>query len=82
MEEIFLKFRPLSIPFGVWLMLIFFGVAYVMLYHTKLGAHIYAVGANPVAARLNGVPVGQVIRATLLWSALCVSMAAIIHNLT
>lgn len=80
LEQIFLKFTPLGIPFSVWMMLIFFGLAYLMLYHTKLGAHIYAVGANPTAARLNGVPVNQVIRATLLWSAMCVALAAIVQT--
>jgi ribose transport system permease protein len=59
-------------------MLIFFGIAWVMLYHTKLGAHIYAAGANPVAARLNGVNVPRVIRVTLMWSAMCVALAGII----
>jgi ribose transport system permease protein len=78
--DILLKFNFLSIPFSVWLMFIFFGIAYVMLYHTRLGAHIYAVGANSVAARLNGVPVNNVIRATLIWSALCVSLAAIVQT--
>jgi len=78
LEEIFIKFRPLNIPFSVWLMLIFFGFAWVMLYHTKLGAHIYATGANANTARLNGVNVNRVIRITLMWSAVCVAMAGII----
>jgi ribose/xylose/arabinose/galactoside ABC-type transport system permease subunit len=70
----------LHIPFTVWLMFLFFGFAYVMLYHTKLGAHIFAVGANTAAARLNGVKVSNVIRLTLMWSALCVGMAGIIQT--
>jgi len=80
MEAIFLGFRPLGIPFSVWVMFIFFGIAYVLLYHTRLGAHIYAVGANPVAARLNGVNVNGVVRFTLMWSALCVALAGIIQT--
>jgi ribose/xylose/arabinose/galactoside ABC-type transport system permease subunit len=74
------NFNILGIPFIVWLMFFFFGFAYVMLYHTKLGAHIYATGADPAAARLNGVKVSNVIRITLMWSALCVGMAGIIQT--
>jgi ribose transport system permease protein len=80
LEEAFFKFRPLGIPFSVWLMFIFFGITWVMLYHTKLGAHIYATGANAVAARLSGVRIGWVVRITLLFSALCIALAAIIQT--
>ncbi len=80
LENIFLTFQPLGIPFSVWLMFIFFGVGYVILYHTRLGAHMYAVGANSTAARLTGVRVGWVVRFTLMWSATCVAMATIIQT--
>ena len=80
LENILLAFSPLGIPFSIWLMFSFFGIAYVMLYHTKLGAHIYAVGANPTAARLNGVPINRTIRVTLMWSALCVALATIVQT--
>jgi ribose transport system permease protein len=80
LEQIFLGFRPLGIPFSVWLMFIFFGVTWVMLYHTRLGAHIYATGANPVAARLAGVRNNWVVRFTLMFSAMCIALAAIIQT--
>ena len=80
LADVLVNFNILNIPFIVWLMFLFFGFAYVMLYHTKLGAHIYAVGANSVAARLNGVKVSNVIRITLIWSALCIAMAGIIQT--
>jgi ribose transport system permease protein len=80
LEQVFFQFRPLGIPFSVWLMFIFFGITWVMLYHTKLGAHIYATGANPLAARLSGVRISWVVRFTLLFSALCVAIAAIIQT--
>jgi ribose transport system permease protein len=80
LEQVFFQFRPLGIPFSVWLMFIFFGFTWVMLYHTKLGAHIYATGANSAAARLSGVRISWVVRFTLAFSALCVAMAAIIQT--
>ena len=80
LENLFFKFRLLHIPFSVWLMFAFFGFAWVVLNHTKLGAHIYATGANPIAARLSGVRVNRVIRITLIWSALCVALAAMIQT--
>jgi ribose transport system permease protein len=80
LENILVQFQPLRIPFSVWLMFIFFGIACIILYHTRLGAHIYAVGANSPAARLNGVRVGRVVRFTLMWSAVCIAMAAIIQT--
>ena len=57
-------------------MLLFYVVGYVLLNHTKLGAHIYATGANHTAARLAGVPVNWVIRITLMLSGVSVALAA------
>jgi ribose transport system permease protein len=60
--------RPLGIPIAVWVLLIVYVAAYVMLTQTRLGAHLYASGANPAAARVTGVPVSRV---TLIAFALC-----------
>lgn len=49
------------IPNPVVLMLVLFGMAHVMMKHTTLGRYIYAVGGNPEAARLSGVPVKRVL---------------------
>ena len=46
---------PLGIPLTVWVMFLFYGIYYVLLSHTKLGAHIFAVGGNRYAARLAGI---------------------------
>jgi ribose/xylose/arabinose/galactoside ABC-type transport system permease subunit len=80
LEDIFFKFRILHIPFSVFLMFAFFGFTWLVLNHTRLGAHIYASGANPSAARLNGVRVSWVVRTTLMWSALCIALAAMIQT--
>ena len=73
----FLLYRGIfGIPLTVWFMLLFYVVGYVLLNHTKLGAHIYATGANHTAARLAGVPVNWVIRITLMLSGVSVALAA------
>jgi ribose transport system permease protein len=49
--------RPLGIPAGIGLWVIVAAGALYVLHMTPLGARILAVGANPLAARLAGVPV-------------------------
>ena len=61
----------LGLPISVWIMFLLFGLGYVMLNHTRLGAHIYATGANYTAARLSGVPVSRDDRITLMMSGGC-----------
>jgi ribose transport system permease protein len=50
-----------GLPNSVILMLILFTVAHVMMTRTSIGRYIYAVGGNPEAARLSGVPVKWVL---------------------
>lgn len=51
---------PLNIPLTIWVMLLLYIIYSIMLKHTKLGAHIYAVGGNPGIARLAGIRVSGV----------------------
>ena len=51
----------LGVPNAVVLMLILYAVAHVMMTRTTVGRYIYAVGGNPEAARLSGVPVRRVL---------------------
>jgi ribose transport system permease protein len=51
----------LSIPNSVVMMLLLYAAAHVLMTHTTLGRHIYAIGGNPEAARLSGVPVRRVL---------------------
>src|SRR5258708_23174971 len=66
----------LGIPVTVWVMFVLYGLGYVMLNHTRLGAHIYATGANYTSARLSGVPVNREIRIALMMSGVTISLAA------
>ena len=51
----------LGLPNAVLLMAVLYTVAHVVMTQTALGRYIYAVGGNPEAARLSGVPVRRVL---------------------
>ncbi len=50
---------------------------WVLLRRTRLGRHIYAVGGNPEAARLAGVPVGWTIFWVYAYCGLCAAIAGL-----
>lgn len=50
-----------NIPNAVVLMLVFYGLAHLLMTRTVLGRYLYAVGGNREAARLAGVPVRRVL---------------------
>lgn len=49
-----------QLPHAVWLMLILYAVAHLVMSRSVLGRYVYAVGGNAEAARLSGVPVRAV----------------------
>lgn len=51
----------LGVPNGVWLMLLLYAVAHVVMTRMSLGRYVYAIGGNSEASRLSGVPVKQVL---------------------
>jgi len=54
---LFYDARLLGLPVPLWIVAIAFGATLLFLTRTVPGRHLYAVGANPAAARLSGVPV-------------------------
>jgi ribose transport system permease protein len=50
-----------GIPNGVVLMAVLYLAAHVVMSRMTLGRYVYAVGGNPEAARLSGVPVARVL---------------------
>ena len=50
-----------GLPHAVVLMLALYAAAHVLMWRTTLGRYLYAVGGNPEAARLSGVPVRRVL---------------------
>lgn len=67
----------LGIPISVFVMFALYLVIYVLLNHTRFGAHLYAVGGNPQAARLNGIRVPQLIATVLVMTAVSAGVATI-----
>ena len=67
---------PISVSGIVWLGVAL--VAIVTLTATRFGRHVYAVGQNPVAARLSGVSVIRTVVAAYVISALCAAAAGML----
>lgn len=63
-----------GLPSAVALMLALYIVAHIMMSRTTLGRYIYAVGGNPEAARLSGVPIQRVL---LFCYTLCGALAGL-----
>ena len=57
---------------------VLFAVLYVVLRHTKLGRHVYAVGSNAEAARLSGIKVSRVKFFTFMLTGFCAALAGIV----
>ena len=54
--------------------------AHWVLRYTLLGKWLYAVGTNPQAARVSGVPVSRVVWLAFILSSFCAAVAAIIYT--
>ena len=49
----------LGLPIPVYLLMVFLAIGTIFAQRTIWGQEIYAIGANPVAARLSGIPVNR-----------------------
>lgn len=67
-----------SVVYGVVLMLALYVVAWFVLRETGAGRHVYAVGNNPEAARLTGIPTGRVILGVYVVAGLLYGIAAVL----
>ena len=68
----------LGIPNAVLLMVILYGVGHLVMTRTVWGRYIYAVGGNPEAARLSGVPNGKVLLTVYTMSAFLAGLGGIV----
>jgi ribose transport system permease protein len=66
------------IPFPILIMLAVLTVLHVLLHRTPLGRGIYAIGGNPMAARLSGMPVERRLVVVYALSGLMASFAGLI----
>lgn len=71
--------RPfLNIPMPVIIFVITLIAGFIVLKYTVYGRQVYAIGANPVAARLVGIPSRRVIFVAFILSGLAASVAGLI----
>ncbi len=72
--------RPfLNIPLPVVILAVVILLFFVIMKYTVYGRSMYAIGANPVAARLAGIRSGHLIFGAFLISGLFVSLAALVN---
>ncbi len=72
------NFEVIGVPFVIPLMFLAYIVGWVLLNHTKFGAHIYALGGNPSAAALNGINAVRIARIVLVTNAVITGLAGIL----
>lgn len=68
----------LKIPIPVWILILVFAIAYGILYHTRMGRYIYAVGGNEHAALVSGINVTRVKMFVYAISGLMCGLASIV----
>lgn len=67
-----------SITYGTVLMLALYVLTFLFLRETAPGRHLYAVGNNPEAARLTGIPTSRVLIAVYMAAGLFYGIAALL----
>lgn len=72
--------RFLGMNVSVWIMLLLYAAAYMLLERSKYGRQFYATGANKKAAFFSGVRVNRIIIAAFIISGFLAAMAAIIYD--
>ncbi|CAN5898524.1 ABC transporter permease [soil metagenome] len=70
----------LGIPYAVFLVGLIALVAYVFLGCTLFGRWLYALGRNPKAAAISGVPVARVVATAYVISGACAGIASILFT--
>jgi ribose transport system permease protein len=66
------------VPIPVLVMLVVVVAGWVVLRFSVIGRHVYAIGSNPEAARLAGVPVAQVVVAVYAISGLLAALGGLV----
>ena len=67
-----------GIPNAVLLMLGLYAIAHLVMSRSRLGRQLYAVGGNPEAARLSGVPVARVLLFAYVMSGLLAGLGGVV----
>lgn len=66
------------VTYGTLLMLALYAVTWFALRETAPGRHLYAVGNNPEAARLTGIPVGRILVSVYVLAGVFYGIAALL----
>jgi ribose transport system permease protein len=74
------KTSLIGLPLTVWLMFLVYALVFVVLNHTRLGAHLYALGANRDAAFRAGIKVNRLIVIVMMVLALTTGFANLLFN--
>ncbi len=69
---------PLGVSMPVWVLIVLTAVISFMLRYSAWGRHVYAIGGNEQAARLNGVPVDRVKVSVYMLSALTAGISGLL----
>jgi ribose transport system permease protein len=72
--------KPLGIPLTVYIMFLMYILVYILLNHTRLGAHLYAIGASPEAARRAGIRIERLVIFVTLLLAVSTTFGNILYN--
>lgn len=67
-----------STVYGVVLMLVLYAIAWFALRETAAGRHVYAVGNNPEATRLTGIPTYRVLMGVYVLAGVCYGIASLL----
>lgn len=70
--------RIAGLPFSLGVVLVVAGIAHFILSRTVYGRWLYAVGLNPKAAAVSGVPVRNVIFWAFVISGVCAAISSIL----
>jgi ribose transport system permease protein len=70
----------LGVPAMIWAAAALAAAAHLLLQYTVVGKYLYALGHNPRAARVSGIPVGRVTCLAFVLSALFSTVAALLYT--
>lgn len=68
----------LGLPVPIWTVVVVFLVTYLLLYHTRFGRYVFAIGGNRRALELSGVPVRAYLIAVYAYAGLLAALASFI----
>lgn len=69
-----------GLPYSLGIAAVVMGVAHLVLTRTVFGAWLYAIGRNPRAAAISGVPVKRAVMWTFIISGTCAAIASILYT--